>query len=43
MASTSTQTVEIPERQEERVENTAPLPETQRTDFVIKLAGAIPF
>lgn len=42
MPSPSTQTVEVPERQDERVEKTAPLPEPQPTDFVIKVSGVIP-
>lgn len=43
MASTSTQTVELPEREPEQVEKTAPVPDTKPTDFVIKVSGAIPF
>lgn len=42
MASPSTQTVEVPEREPERVEKNAPLPETKPSDFVIKVAGAVP-
>jgi len=43
MASSSPQTVEVPEREPETAEKTVPVPETKPSDFVIKVAGAIPY
>jgi len=45
MASTSTQTVQVPEREPEQLETARPLPkpETKETPFVIKIATAVPF
>ena len=44
MASSSTQTVQVPEREPEQVETArpAPRPETKETPFVIKVATAVP-
>lgn len=42
MASTSTQTLELPESKPEQVERTAPIPETKPSDFVIKISSTIP-
>jgi hypothetical protein len=44
MASSSTQTVQLPEREPELLETVRPLPqpETRETPFVIKLSTAIP-
>jgi hypothetical protein len=42
MASTSTQTVELPEREPEQVEKTAPVPETKPSNFVIKVSSTVP-
>ena len=44
MASSSTQTVQIPEREPEQLETArpAPQPERKETPFVIKLGGIIP-
>ena len=43
MASTSTQTLELPAREPEQVEKTAPVPETKPSDFVIKISSTIPW
>jgi len=42
MVASSTQTIEVPERNDEQVEKKATQPETKPTDFVIKVSGYIP-